>query len=346
MQRLYYVGKGTTEVDFEQIILMHKKNISQDQFNLMYQEIIDEKPDATINQIANMLCKRQGFWKFNPKYWVGVNVSFDAPSNDDNEEFTSDVDIYRFIHDQMQYTINIPKSIYKNTAEAAIIRIIEHIGGLPVLMQDPDGAVLTQLDGAFIIKGLIPEFTQQMLDYTVHIISSDCPKICIMEQSPALQSTSKGITFVRNDQPKQQTFEEFLESTETTQETRIFSGILKVGEYGEEFDILLLNDSPFTEQTEDITKKMVSIRYFTSDKPMKSIEEAEVNLLKHLDGATDIEYYPRYSECTGYLWTDEEFKVGGHDLLAELKAQAQEPIFFIMEVIIFTPIKKEGNEEK
>lgn len=31
------------------------------------------------------------------------------------------------------------------------------------------------------------------------------------------------------------------------------------------------------------------------------------------------EYYHRYSDYTGYLWTEEEFKCGGHDLLKILE---------------------------
>lgn len=344
MQRLYYVGKGTTDVDFDQIILMHKKNIKQEQFELMYQDIINEKPDATINQIANMLCKRHGFWKFNPKYWVGVNVSFDVPTNENNEEFIEQTDEYKFVHKNMQYTIRVPKSIYADTTEAALVSLIEAIGGLPILLQDPSEKVCMQFGtDAIIINTVITEFTQPMMDYTTKIISNDWPKVYAMDSNPDISNQVTSVKIKRNNEP--QTFEQFLESTETTQETVVFNGILKVDEYGEAY-LLLLNDLPFTEQAQYITGKMVSIRYFISDKPMKSIEEAEVNLLKTLDGATDVEYLPRYSEYTGYLWTDEEFKVGGHDLLKELKAQAQDPVFFIMEVIIFTPVKKEGTDEK
>ena len=38
-----------------------------------------------------------------------------------------------------------------------------------------------------------------------------------------------------------------------------------------------------------------------------------------MEGLTESEYYHRYSDYTGYLWTEEEFKCGGHDLLKILE---------------------------
>jgi hypothetical protein len=37
-------------------------------------------------------------------------------------------------------------------------------------------------------------------------------------------------------------------------------------------------------------------------------------------GEGDATFGARYSEDTGYLWTDEELNVGGHDLLGELES--------------------------
>ena len=36
-------------------------------------------------------------------------------------------------------------------------------------------------------------------------------------------------------------------------------------------------------------------------------------------GAGDCKYYARFSDLTGYLWTDNWFKVGDHDIKAELE---------------------------
>jgi hypothetical protein len=64
---------------------------------------------------------------------------------------------------------------------------------------------------------------------------------------------------------------------------------------------------------------IVSVRYLVSDEPIPEdkIEEAVV---RHFYGPSDIKYSIHYSEITGYLWTDENLIVGGHDLLEELKS--------------------------
>jgi hypothetical protein len=62
----------------------------------------------------------------------------------------------------------------------------------------------------------------------------------------------------------------------------------------------------------------LSVRYFVSDRE-QSIDDLQVGWLNRLEGIGDADYTVHYSEYTGYLWTDEEINVGGHDLLAELK---------------------------
>lgn len=65
----------------------------------------------------------------------------------------------------------------------------------------------------------------------------------------------------------------------------------------------------------------LSARYYISDKET-TFEEVEQEYFKILIGAVDyddVRYHVVYSELTGYLWTDEDIKIGGHDLLGELK---------------------------
>jgi hypothetical protein len=40
----------------------------------------------------------------------------------------------------------------------------------------------------------------------------------------------------------------------------------------------------------------------------------------------------RYSETTGYLWTDEKLQVGGHDLIEELSGSAGKFLIFEADV--------------
>lgn len=75
------------------------------------------------------------------------------------------------------------------------------------------------------------------------------------------------------------------------------------------------------EISEDIEElgQYLTVRYWVSDEfiPVEQIQEAFLNTLY---GVGSAEYELHYSEITGYLWTDEELKVGGHDLLAELSS--------------------------
>ena len=48
-------------------------------------------------------------------------------------------------------------------------------------------------------------------------------------------------------------------------------------------------------------------------------------------GGIEADFNPRYSEITGYLWTDEELNVGGHDLMAELKSNVGK--WLILEIV-------------
>jgi hypothetical protein len=62
-------------------------------------------------------------------------------------------------------------------------------------------------------------------------------------------------------------------------------------------------------------------------------EELEEEHFKTLIGATDAEYNARYSDLTGYLWTDEDWNVGGHNLLSELKSNVGK--WLILEVELY-----------
>ncbi len=61
----------------------------------------------------------------------------------------------------------------------------------------------------------------------------------------------------------------------------------------------------------------LTIKYFTSIVEI-SEDNLPLELAKMLMGVGEGIYELVYSETTGYLWTTEELKVGGHDLLQEL----------------------------
>lgn len=98
----------------------------------------------------------------------------------------------------------------------------------------------------------------------------------------------------------------------------LFTGWLKVGDYGDSMDVLLLDDEPLAEQLEDnIACKEVTVRYWVTDKECTK-DQAVESFIRMLSGDLEAEFSARYSDITGYLWTDEEINVGGHDLLSEL----------------------------
>lgn len=61
-----------------------------------------------------------------------------------------------------------------------------------------------------------------------------------------------------------------------------------------------------------------TIRYHISSEK-KSFEELNENIIRKVCGADlKIDYHHVYSDLTGYLWTDENFIVNGHDIMAEI----------------------------
>lgn len=98
---------------------------------------------------------------------------------------------------------------------------------------------------------------------------------------------------------------------------KIYSGFLKLGSNGEEEDVLFLSSKPLAEALNDLHHKIATIRYYISDKEV-TLEQAQQLFVDSLFGKVDAIYNMHYSDITGYLWTDEELNVGGHNLLNEL----------------------------
>src|SRR5687767_1229328 len=100
----------------------------------------------------------------------------------------------------------------------------------------------------------------------------------------------------------------------------LLDGRLAIGRHGEAHDILYCGHQSLAEWADNFLpdRRQVSIRYWITDKPV-TLEEAQRAAAERIMGQTDIEFGARYSEITGYLWTDEDFKVGGHDMIARLR---------------------------
>lgn len=83
---------------------------------------------------------------------------------------------------------------------------------------------------------------------------------------------------------------------------------------------------------ENLENKQVSISYFIAEEETPR-EELEEQYLKKITGLVEASIYPVYSDVTGYLWTNEECKVGGHDLYEELQSYEGKYIDMAIEVL-------------
>lgn len=114
----------------------------------------------------------------------------------------------------------------------------------------------------------------------------------------------------------------------------IYEGFLKLGSNGEEDEILFLegHSDPIAEELSDrISNKFITVRYYICNKET-TLEQAEEYFVRQLYGEFIANYDMCYSEITGYLWTNEDLQVGGHDLLEELKSYVEKYLIMIIEI--------------
>lgn len=73
---------------------------------------------------------------------------------------------------------------------------------------------------------------------------------------------------------------------------------------------------PFTKEMEEKCgwlRRYASIQMLTGDTPI-DVEHIDETKIVSMEGDVESKYYHRYSDYTGYLWTEEGFKCGGHDI--------------------------------
>lgn len=123
------------------------------------------------------------------------------------------------------------------------------------------------------------------------------------------------------------------------------AGWISLRDYGESSNVVNVSDDerPLAERLIDEisdydrddnfrVEKQLSVKYWICDKEA-SKDEAISEVLKRLDGSAEIEFCARYSDLTGYLWTDEQLNVGGHDLLREIASSEKK--WLILEIDVF-----------
>lgn len=115
--------------------------------------------------------------------------------------------------------------------------------------------------------------------------------------------------------------------------TETYVGYIKVLSAGEADDILYIDPlpsvvekeydtEPFAEILEEsISGMQVSVRYWICSGEMNKDQAVSSFMMNTLYGMiAECNYCQFYSEETGFLWCDEDIKIGGHDLLTELKS--------------------------
>lgn len=123
-----------------------------------------------------------------------------------------------------------------------------------------------------------------------------------------------------------------------TTEILTYAGWLSIG-YGESDEALKLYDpdgdtpdGPLAELLKEaFAGKQVSVRYWITDERVDR-DQAQEAFLRTLFGDIEVEFNAHYSDITGYLWTDEELNIGGHDLLSELKSHKGKWLILEVEV--------------
>lgn len=114
---------------------------------------------------------------------------------------------------------------------------------------------------------------------------------------------------------------------------RIYQGLLELKSRGEADEILHIDDEVLADLIQDDIEEYghyLSVSYWISS-DRKSKDDLMENFLQTLYGISSAEYGACYSEITGYLWTDEDITVGGHDLLEELKSSVGKYLY--MEIV-------------
>lgn len=92
--------------------------------------------------------------------------------------------------------------------------------------------------------------------------------------------------------------------------------VQKVKRLNGEVKETVVDSFPFTKEMEEKCgwgRRYASIQMLTGDTPI-DIEHIDETKIVSMEGDVSSHYYHRYSDYTGYLWTEEGFKCGGHDI--------------------------------
>ena len=110
--------------------------------------------------------------------------------------------------------------------------------------------------------------------------------------------------------------------------------IAKVKRLNGTIEEIVVGEFPMTKEMEDRhcwVQRYASIQMLTGDTPI-DIDHIDETKIVSMMGFTESKYYHRYSDYTGYLWTEEGFKCGGHDIPKILNSHIGEYIHMEIEL--------------
>lgn len=96
----------------------------------------------------------------------------------------------------------------------------------------------------------------------------------------------------------------------------------------------VVSECPLCKRFEDEigwSNKYANVQMLIGDNPI-DMEHLDETKIVSMMGEVEHDYYHSYSEYTGYLWTNENFKVGGHDLLKILSSNSGKYIHLEIEL--------------
>ncbi len=98
---------------------------------------------------------------------------------------------------------------------------------------------------------------------------------------------------------------------------KIYRGMLTLNSHGEGDGLLFIGSDVVADTLQDDLQdygNYVTVSFYTTEKdtPIEVIQE---EYMMTLMGLSDADFDHRYSDITGYLWTDESWEVGGHNLI-------------------------------
>ena len=131
----------------------------------------------------------------------------------------------------------------------------------------------------------------------------------------------------------------FCETHDDNSETIGVKVVQKARRLNGEVKETVVDSFPFTKEMSDRyywSDRYVSIQMLTGDTPI-DIDHIDETKVVSMMGEVESEYYHRYSDLTGYLWTDEAFRCGGHDIPEILRSHEGEYIH--MEIELYEKIR-------